>query len=379
MAEHITHMPDTFTAFFATPGDECKEFSRPGGFKGQSVSPYYLVKRLTERFGLCGKGWMVKHYATEYVKADNGTVLVYVLLSLLYKESGDTEWAEVGPHYGGDVAVEHIKKAERQTENKDKTFNHLEVDDEAAKKAYTDAFAKCCSWLGLAGSIHDGFSDGDKYTATKPWDVSPEESIKKVRTERASKPELTGDEKAAAKAAVQQETGESAVITWSAEEAEEYVVLVQTEMYSAFSEAGRKDLYQAEADKWKARRATDAPAVLLPALRDYVKKAQDGAEKAKAKATKDAKPEASEKPEKAPDPEFAYVVTEEEAKEAINKACGRFVKCYEIQNVADVKGAVLKIRADAMKTLKFKGDESQAEKIMMLAKAVDAIADKLKI
>jgi len=187
MSESISTLPETFKAFFATPTDETKEFKRPGGFSGKSISPFYLVKRLTERFGLCGKGWKVQHYETRTVTAPSGVTAVYILLSLLYKEKGDTEWNEVGPHYGGDVALD-CKKAERQQKNADGTFNILEVDDEAFKKAYTDAFSKCCSWLGLGGDIHDGMTDGNKYVASKPWDVSIQESITTLRQERQAKP-----------------------------------------------------------------------------------------------------------------------------------------------------------------------------------------------
>ena len=161
---------ETFKGFFATPQDELKEFKRPGGFAGKSISPYYLVKRLTEKFGLCGKGWMVKPYETKIVEGRNGVIAVYICLSLFYKEQGDTEWNEVGPHWGGDVAFD-IPKVERQKKNADGTFNLWECDDEAFKKAYTDAFSKCCSWIGLGGDIHDGLCDGNKYLNNKPWDV----------------------------------------------------------------------------------------------------------------------------------------------------------------------------------------------------------------
>ena len=106
---HTTKMPETFTTFFATPSDETKDFKRPGGFSGKAVSPFYLVKRLTERLGLCGKGWKVKHYETRTITAPSGVTAVYILLSLLYKETGDPDWNEVGPHYGGDVAFD-LKK-----------------------------------------------------------------------------------------------------------------------------------------------------------------------------------------------------------------------------------------------------------------------------
>lgn len=176
----MDHMPDIFTKFFATPEDETSGFSRPGGFKGKAVSPYYLVKRLTEQFGLCGMGWGVTHHETKIVEAQNGMILVYVLLSVWYELDGKRY--EVGPHYGGDVAVS-VSKPDYQKKNLDGSFNMHSVDDEACKKAYTDAFSKCCSWLGLGGDVHDGFTDG-KYTATKPWDIDPKDSIRKVKEDR---------------------------------------------------------------------------------------------------------------------------------------------------------------------------------------------------
>lgn len=151
-------MPEIFTRFFATPKDECKEFKRAGGFSGLATSPYYLVKRLTHEFGLCGMGWGVENDHHEFVTVQSGEVLVFVTLSLWYQIDGKRY--VVGPHSGGDVACK-----------KDRDGN-LRIDDESLKKAYTDAFSKCCSWIGLAGDIHDGMADADsKYLANKPWDV----------------------------------------------------------------------------------------------------------------------------------------------------------------------------------------------------------------
>jgi len=267
---HNTKMPETFTAFFATPADETKDFKRPGGFSGKSVSPFYLVKRLTERFGLCGKGWKVHHYDTKFVSAPNGTTAVYVLLSLLYKEQGDTEWNEVGPHYGGDVIMD-LKKPERQTKNMDGTFNTLDVDDEACKKAYTDAFSKCCSWLGLAGDIHDGMADGDKYRASKPWDVSIEESQATTRKAREVPQPPPPAEVS------------NYVRGWTTELEGLYFTLLDTTLYMLFKDAGHVDKFQAESELWKARKnnGPDNAETVIEGLEQRIAKLREAANKKK--------------------------------------------------------------------------------------------------
>src|SRR5471030_1894134 len=34
-----------------------KQFSRAGGFRGTAINGTYIIKRLTETFGPCGRGW----------------------------------------------------------------------------------------------------------------------------------------------------------------------------------------------------------------------------------------------------------------------------------------------------------------------------------
>lgn len=348
-------MPETFTTFFSTPSDEMKDFTRAGGFKGKSVSPYYLVKRLTERFGLCGKGWKVKHYETREVHAPNGIILVYVLLSLLYKEKGDTEWNEVGPHYGGDVAIS-FKKAEKQTKNADGTFNMLEGDDEACKKAYTDAFSKCCSWLGLAGDIHDGFADGDKYQATKPWDVDPRESKKSA----IQPPPPARDE-------------------WDEEALGVFADLLDTQLYQIFQKGGQPQLFADESEKWKERKKADAPSKVLPNLKARVAALETAMNEALAKTKGNpSQPEATPEPVKeGPQPgtpEYAA-----HAKKVLAEACARFQRQYATAGEADPKKAALAMRDKLASTLILKGGESLEERKVLLAEAMQKKADELKI
>src|SRR5258708_43221 len=34
-----------------------KKFTKGGGFSGTAIKPYWLIKRATETFGVCGIGW----------------------------------------------------------------------------------------------------------------------------------------------------------------------------------------------------------------------------------------------------------------------------------------------------------------------------------
>jgi hypothetical protein len=70
-------------------------------------------------------------------------------------------------------------------------------------------------------------------------------------------------------------------LTWGIEDLEVYTDLAQTQLYEVFNTAGNPELYQAEADKWAARRKVDAPVVVLGGLRDRIKFLQGAASKRK--------------------------------------------------------------------------------------------------
>ena len=400
----------TFTAFFATPADEVKEFSRPGGFKGKSVSPYYLVKRLTERFGLCGKGWRVKHYETRVVESPKtGVVAVYVLLSLLYKEQGDTEWNEVGPHYGGDVAFDSVK-LERQRKNADGSFNAVECDDEAFKKAYTDAFSKCCSWLGLGGDIHDGLCDGNKYLNNTPWDVdltkAKKAAVADVSTDSGSEDDTTThhlDDK------IHDDPPQDepkVVNGWTLEKQGLFATLAQTDLKRVFV-GSIADKYQDEADKWAKRRQSDPPEKVIPALGKRIAAlkaamAQAPANPPVATGQNETPPDSSAQ---TPTPGTAQTQTSatpptssatkpafqreadygegyaDAAKAAFQKAALRFETTYKTQNLTDPQGLTKQMIAKVKETIKFGilPNETQDERRMMLANALNAEADKMKI
>jgi uncharacterized short protein YbdD (DUF466 family) len=128
-----------------TDPEHTKKFSRSGGFKGTAVKPMWVYHRLTEQFGPVGLGW--GHNKPEYqiVHATEGEVLVYCTVECWHTDRSATFYG-----VGGDKAVSRNK-------------NGLFTDDEAFKKAFTDAVMNAFKSLGVAADIHMGLHDDDKY------------------------------------------------------------------------------------------------------------------------------------------------------------------------------------------------------------------------
>ena len=121
-----------------------KQFSRAGGFKGTALKPIWIVKRLTELFGPVGEGWGMGEPSFQVVPVDN-EVLVYCTVTCWHTSPVHTF---VG--VGGDKVV---------TRRQSGAFN----DDEAFKKAFTDAVGNAFKFLGVGADIHMGQFDDSKY------------------------------------------------------------------------------------------------------------------------------------------------------------------------------------------------------------------------
>jgi hypothetical protein len=142
-------------ALSKTDPSQTKPFSRAGGFKGTAIKPIWIIKRLTEQFGPCGVGWGIgarPHF--EMVHSQTGEVLVYCTVAC-WHGNPDNELYGVG----GDKAVSLRSSG---------TLFH---DDEAFKKAFTDAVNNAFKFVGVAADIHMGMFDDSKYVAeaTEEW------------------------------------------------------------------------------------------------------------------------------------------------------------------------------------------------------------------
>ena len=122
-----------------------KPFQRAGGFKGTAIKPIYSIRRMTEEYGPCGVGWGIGEPTFQTVEGPEGEVLVYCTVSIWH---GEREHIVFG--VGGDKAV--IKQA-----------SGLRSDDEAFKKAFTDAVTNALKSIGMSADIHMGLFDDSKY------------------------------------------------------------------------------------------------------------------------------------------------------------------------------------------------------------------------
>lgn len=137
------------------PPEHLKGFKRGGGFSGTAIKPMWAIKTMTERFGPCGERWGMD--APEFTThAANGEILVYCVLPVWVEKTNAKIYG-----VGGDKILS-VNKYGPQT------------DDEAFKKAYTDALTNALKLLGVGADIHMGLWDGNKYV-DEPKDEKPAE------------------------------------------------------------------------------------------------------------------------------------------------------------------------------------------------------------
>lgn len=145
-------MPDNtrlWDALGKTDPAHTKGFKRAGGFSGTAIKPMWAFQRMTEHFGPIGEGWGVNEPSFQVVPGCDGEVLVYCTVSVWYAVDKDTRSL---PFHGvgGDKVV--VKQS-----------SGLRSDDEAFKKAYTDAIGNALKLIGVGADVHMGLFDDSKY------------------------------------------------------------------------------------------------------------------------------------------------------------------------------------------------------------------------
>ena len=135
-----------------TDPSHTKAFTRGGGFKGTAIKPMWSYRRMTEEFGPCGEGWGVNAPSFQVVPGCDGEVLVYCTASVWYTFApGERQRIVYG--VGGDKVV-------------NKFSSGLKSDDEAFKKAFTDAVTNALKLIGVGADVHMGMFDDNKYVNT---------------------------------------------------------------------------------------------------------------------------------------------------------------------------------------------------------------------
>ena len=118
------------------------EFTKPlpgfGGKKLTTIDPMYQIQMMTDLFGPVGIGWK---YKVDYKYIDG---LVFAEVTIKYFTN---EWHEYGPV----CSVQNLSKSNNK------------LDDEAPKKAMTDAMTKAFSHLGMSADVFLGKFDDSKY------------------------------------------------------------------------------------------------------------------------------------------------------------------------------------------------------------------------
>lgn len=131
--------------------DTAKKPIKGGRLKGMTdISPMWRIKTLTELFGPCGVGWNVRQTGTHTASDEaTGETAVFVDVELTYRETPEADWS--APVYGtGGAKLVSVESG------------GIHLDDEAYKKAYTDAISVACKALGVGADVY-WERDADKY------------------------------------------------------------------------------------------------------------------------------------------------------------------------------------------------------------------------
>ena len=104
------------------------------------INSMWRIKVLTEQFGPCGEGWYTSDVKYWQDRLDNnGSVALFCSIILDVKIDG--AWSQPIYGIGGNTLVAAEKSG-------------LRIDDEAYKKAYTDAISVACKALGIGADVY---------------------------------------------------------------------------------------------------------------------------------------------------------------------------------------------------------------------------------
>lgn len=145
----MTDKTEIWDKLCKTDPDQTKGFTRAGGFRGTAIKPIWIIKRMTEEFGPCGTGWGIStpEFTVEHAQEES---LVFCVVAIWYDKIDKKIFG-----VGGDKFRTVIK---RGTDSE-----YIQTDDEAFKKAYTDAVGNALKFLGVGADVHMGLFDDSKY------------------------------------------------------------------------------------------------------------------------------------------------------------------------------------------------------------------------
>ena len=200
---------------------------------------------------------------------------------------------------------------------------------------------------------------------------------------------------------------------WTTEMLEQFVDLRDNILYSVFKDGGHPEMYQAEADIWNKRKATDEAQNVINGMVARVTALQDALNKAKSKAKpqvaqeeppepdhddyEDAPPSGSEPKPTVPVITDGDAATKKQGTEMLVAACMRFETEFAKKNVKDPKAQVVAMRDRVLGNLNqtmpkaerdpyldpftraYTAATTKADRLVILAQAMDSKADQLKV
>ena len=154
-----------------------------GRLKGKTdINPMFRIYCLTREFGQAGFGWYttVEREWTEV--SESGETAVFIDINLYVKRDG--EWSKPIRGTGGNKVV----SLEKKWENGEQVITQY-LDDEAYKKAYTDAISVAAKALGIGADVY-WEADKTKYDVRQQNDVVSE-AVQAVPAATSDKPMLS--------------------------------------------------------------------------------------------------------------------------------------------------------------------------------------------
>lgn len=131
-----------------------KPFQRSGGFRGTAINPMHTLHTVTEAFGPCGTGWGMTKPEFQIVGTNVYCTVGVWIWDEKHSDTSDPVWGVGGEALTG------------------------RGDDEAFKKAYTDALGNALKHLGANADIYFNLWDGNKYVDEKPAEEPPPKAEK---------------------------------------------------------------------------------------------------------------------------------------------------------------------------------------------------------
>lgn len=159
----------------SVPEDAQKPFESSWGKQLTEINGMWRIQKLTELFGPCGEGWFTEVTRQERVDFPNGEVCVFTDINLYLKDTKTGRWSKPIRGTGGNRLV--LKNADG-----------LFIDDEAYKKAYTDALGIACKALGFGADIYWGRNDS-KYDSGTATTASPSAKEVEKKPETVAAPQ----------------------------------------------------------------------------------------------------------------------------------------------------------------------------------------------